>query len=907
MARPDKKTTSKPSPMLAQYWEIKAQNPDCILFFRMGDFYEMFFDDAKLAAPVLNITLTSRGNHNGDPIPMAGVPVHAAEQYLPRLIRAGHRVAICEQTENPAQARARGNKSIVNRAVVRIITSGTLTEDELLDSRRNNYLCAVSAAGGTLGIAWADISTGECFLQELGATNAETMSQLAGALARIDPGELLCPEELYDRQALAPIWADYRDVILPLPDSRFDSRNAEKRICDVYKIGEIGPLGDLTRSEIATLGALIDYASQTQVGKVPYFERPRRLRPAGQGSGVMEIDAATRRNLELTRSLDGESQTSLIAAIDRTTTSAGARLLAQRVGTPLTDIDIITARLDMVSYYFDSANGSNSLTADMLEILRRTPDVERALSRLDLGRGGPRDLAAICAAAKSGENLIALHKQNETSLAPLPHEISEALENAGGNAALIAKLETALGPDLPLLARDGGFIADGYHAELDLQRKLRDESRKVIAALQKKYADQTGVTNLKIKHNNVLGYFIEVTPTQADKLTDGQPTFFHRQTLASASRFTTTELAELVEKITLAADQAQAIEMELFAELVAAVVAARQSVAQTGRAIAELDVALGLATLAVSEDYCRPEINAGLSLDIQAGRHPVVEKAIRAASIDPYIPNDCVMSEKAHGADGATRIWLLTGPNMAGKSTFLRQNAVIIVMAQMGSFVPAASAHIGVVDRVFSRVGAADDLARGRSTFMVEMVETATILSQATPRSFVILDEIGRGTSTFDGLSIAWAVMEHLHDGNKCRTVFATHYHELTSLAERLDALSCHTMRVREWKGNVVFLHEVANGSADRSYGIHVAELAGLPENVVARSKEILTRLEASEQSHALRSLVSDLPLFQILDQAPSQSASTDIEAALGELNLDDLSPREALDTLYRLRDMLDE
>ena len=928
------KTAGKPAksgvtPMFAQYGEIKARHPDCLLFFRMGDFYEMFFDDAIAAAPVLGIALTQRGTHAGEPVPMAGVPVHSAEQYLPRLIRAGFRVAVCEQTEDPAEAKKRGPKAIVNRAVVRIITAGTLTEEGLLNSRANNYLCAVAEAGGALGLAWADISTGETWWQPV----EDGPIGLAAALARIDPGELLVPEPLAERQALATLWHDHEEALLALPASRFDSRNAVKRLHDVFKVGDVAALVDLSgdppsRAEIAALGAVIDYVAITQIGRLPHLDRPQRLTAAGPGTGVMEIDAATRRNLELTRGSDGDARTSLLATIDRTITAAGARLLAQRLAAPLTSIAAIEARLDMVAFYVDGLATAQPITEALRDALRGVPDVDRALSRLDLERGGPRDLAAIRDAASVGEALRTLHGEG-ASMGGQPEGIAEAVDRLGGNDALTARLTAALGPDLPMLARDGGFIAAGCSASLDQQRQLRDGARQLIAGLQSQYAELSGVAALKIKHNNVLGYFIEVSALHGDKLRAPELPFIHRQTLANQVRFTTAELGELVEKITLAQDRALAIELDLFAELAGAVAEHRDGVAATGRAIAELDVAAALAALAVAETYCRPAIDEARGFAVVAGRHPVVEPSMRAAQGEPFVANDCHMNEAAQrpeegpekgpedGQEAESEeapdnargglIWLLTGPNMAGKSTFLRQNALIVVLAQAGSFVPAQTAAIGIVDRVFSRVGAADDLARGRSTFMVEMVETATILAAATARSFVILDEIGRGTSTYDGLSIAWAVMEYLHETNKCRTLFATHYHELTSLAERLDDLSCHTMRVKEWKGSVVFLHEVAPGAADRSYGIHVAELAGLPGPVLARAREILTRVEKSEQSRALRSLVSDLPLFQTADAEAETSAGSAVERALDELKLDEMSPREALDALYSLRELLDE
>ncbi len=861
------------TPLMAQYLEIKRAHPDCLLFYRMGDFYELFFADAARAAAALDITLTKRGKHEGEDIAMCGVPVHAADAYLSRLIRQGFRVAVCEQTEDPAEARKRGGKSPVRRAVVRIITPGTLTEDTLLDARRHNYLAALAEAGGMLGLAWLDLSTGDVEMQEL-ATAA-----LASALARLAPGEILLPERLAGRPELFELWGEWKSALSPQPNLRFDSEGGRKRLEALYGVRTLDGFGAFGRAELAAAGALVDYVALTQQGKVPPLLPPRRL----AAGAFMEIDAATRRNLELAAALTGERGGSLLACIDRTVTGTGARLLAAQLAAPLTDPAAINARLDAV----ELLAGDERLRAALRQALRRTADMARAMARLGLGRGGPRDLASLRDTLAETANLRAL--MGDAARPPL---LATAFRDLGAHWPLVDRLRRALAPDLPLLARDGGFIAPAYLPALDELRMLRDESRRMVANLQARYAAETGVAGLKIRHNNVLGYHVEIALQHAAKLGSA---FIHRQTLASAARYGTVELSELESKIASAADKAVALELACFDDLVADATANAAAIARAGAALAVLDVAAGLAELAATERYCRPVVDDGFGFNIAGGRHPVVEAALRRDSGPAFVGNDCTL-------EPGRRLWLLTGPNMAGKSTFLRQNALVAVLAQMGSFVPAEAARIGVVDRLFSRVGAADDLARGRSTFMVEMVETAAILNRATERSLVILDEIGRGTATFDGLSIAWATIEHLHEANRCRALFATHYHELTALAAKLPHLACYTMRVKEWQGDVVFLHEVAPGAADRSYGIHVAKLAGLPAPVVARAEEVLKILEAGEQSGALARLADDLPLFAASRAAPPVRAPSALASLLRDLDPDALSPREALELLYRLK-----
>jgi DNA mismatch repair protein MutS len=892
-----KKAADKVTPMMAQYLELKADHQDSVLFYRMGDFYELFFEDAVKASAALDITLTKRGKHLGEDIPMCGVPVHAADAYLERLIRKGFRVAVCEQTENPAEAKKRGAKSVVRREVVRLVTPGTLTEETLLDARSHNFLAALArtAAGGTLGLAYADVSTGDFCVTEV------TADGLGAELARLDPGEIIVPQALFADEAIA-FTLSMQSAVTPLPGERFDSTRAERRLKETLKVGALDAFGTFSRAELGAAGALVDYLDLTQVGRMPALKPPAHVRL----NASLAMDAATRANLELTRTLSGEKAGSLLATIDRTVTGAGGRELGTRLSAPLTDVAEIGARQDAIAYLLDERDLRSRVRSD----LNAAPDMARALSRLSVDRGGPRDLAGIRDGLTQAHELAARLKLADQSR--LPDELGFVLQALDACAASLNDLlSQALSNDLPLLARDGGFIAKGYHAALDETRTFRDESRRVIARLQSKYATETEISALKVKHNNVLGYFIEVSPRFADSLMVAplNETYIHRQTMANAVRFTTLELSELAEKLSRAGAQALELELDVFAKLVAAVLDESATIARAADALGNLDVAAALAELAEEKRWVRPHVDGSLAFDIKGGRHPVVEAALDKANDGPFVANDCDLSADTREA---RRLWLLTGPNMAGKSTYLRQNALIAILAQMGSFVPADEASIGVVDRLFSRVGAADDLARGRSTFMVEMIETAAILNQAGPHALVILDEIGRGTATFDGLSIAWAAVEHLHEVNRCRSLFATHYHELTALHEKLDHLANATMKVKEWNGDVVFLHEVAAGAADRSYGIQVAKLAGLPTAVIERAHDVLAALESGAEARGATTLVDDLPLFS---SAPRQSGNSHngqagpsaVEAELAELNPDDMSPKKALEALYALKVKLSE
>ncbi len=878
------------SPGMAQYIQIKEAHKDYLLFYRMGDFYELFFDDAIKASSALDIALTKRGKAYGEDIPMCGVPFHAYENYLSRLIKQGYKVAICEQMEDPAEAKKRGSKSVVRREVVRLVTPGTITEENLLDSRKNNYLLCVSKINNSMGLAWIDLSTGVFYTEELSIKSGNECAELYGVISRLSPSEILIPDILLQKSDLFHLLNEYKEKLSVLPQARFNSSNAEKRIMDYFNVNTLDSFGSFSKSEITCAGIILDYVENTQKGKMPRISRPVKI----LCNNFMEIDAATRHNLDL---IEGPKGSTLISVIDRTVTGPGARLLNSRLTTPLMDVNEINCRLDSVEFFLKH----HDVRQNIRELLRNCPDVERAVSRLSVGRGGPRDLSAIAttlSALPSIKKIIEQYKKIDV-VDEIPSAINDIVLRFGNHYTLVDKLRRALCSDLPLLARDGGFVKHGYNAELDSVREMKDKGHNYVLNMQSKYIEQTGIDHLKIKYNNVIGYFIEIPNKYASQMLD-KPEFIHRQSVLNATRFTTVELTELENEIRGASEKVLALELAIYEDLIQDVMSSADDIIKASVSIAELDIGSALADLAIENNYCRPQLDNSLVFDVIEGRHPVVEASIRKNNEGSFVGNDCVLNAENN------RIWLLTGPNMAGKSTFLRQNAIIAIMAQMGSFVPAKSAHIGIINKVFSRVGASDDLSRGRSTFMVEMVETASILNRADERSFVILDEIGRGTATFDGLSIAWAVVEYLHEVNKCRALFATHYHEITNLSSRLNALTLHCMKIKEFKDEVVFLHEVINGSADRSYGIHVAKLAGLPSVVINRSEQVLKKLENDNQQKSISSLETDLPLFSFV-QKEEENKKSIVEETLKDINPDDLTAREALQKLYELKDLLKE
>jgi len=856
------------SPVMAQWFAIKAQYPHALVFFRMGDFYELFFADAEAAAAALDIALTSRGEHAGKPIPMCGVPASNAEPYLVRLIRRGFRVAVAEQMDDSKAVRARGSKALISREVVRLITPGTLTEEALLDATRPNLLLAFAQSESEIGAAYVDIS--------IGSLETETVAPetLPALLARLEPAEILAPETI-------PLgeWDAYRAphfTALPSP------ARARQSVAEAFGVASLEAFGEFSDGEAVALAMVLAYVRATQAGAIPRLAPPR---PQGK-TGRMGIDAATRANLEITRARDGTTTHTLLSAVQRTLTSAGARLLAEWLSGPLTDRDAIIARHDGWAWF-----AANAATANRVrQQLRASPDMARALGRLSLRRSGPRDLAAIREGLRIAEALSAILHE------PLPPVLAEAAAALSGHTELYHLLRASLARELPLRLDEGGVIAPGFDAELDAERRLRDEARQILAALQATYAERYEVPNLKIRHHAQFGYVMEV-PAQAVERLRRNPDLILRQSMANSARFVSSELVELDRRIAEAAERAQHRERAVFEAVVAQVLAKADALAKAAEALALLDVLQSAAGLAESGKWCRPEISTDYAFHIEAGRHPVVEAAL--AGRGTFIPNDCNL-----GPD--RRVLLLTGPNMAGKSTYLRQNALAVILAQAGLPVPARRACIGIVDRLFSRVGASDDLARGRSTFMVEMTETAAILNQAGPRSLVVVDEVGRGTGTLDGLAIAWSVLEALHGQVRARTIFATHFHELARLQAELPFLSPHTMRVKEWKGEVVFLHEVVPGAAGRSWGVHVARLAGVPQSVVRRAAALLDILE---KRGAELMAEAELPLFarsherSAPEQDPPPSAA--VLAALAALNPDQMTPREALEAIYQLRALL--
>jgi len=865
--------TEKTTPMMAQYHALKAETEGALLFYRMGDFFELFFEDAKQASAILDIALTTRGEHGGKPVPMCGVPVHAAEGYLARLIRAGCRVAIAEQIETPEEAKVRArregspvSKALVKRGIIRFVTAGTLTEEALLEPRRANVLAAVCDIRGSVGIASCDISTGQMVLEECAPEG------MAATLARLGASELVVPGG----------WDAAPTEAIERPQESFQSETGDARLKQLHGLATLDGLGNFSRAMLAAAAGLVAYLDHVGRGTLPFI-LPPEIRDAGTH---LAMDEATRTSLEILASQRGDRAGSLIATIDRCVTGAGARLLAEDLAAPLAVRGPIEERLALVGWF----HGEPLLRADLRALLRSLPDIGRALGRIVAGRGSPRDLGQV----RDGLGEARRIRDSLDGFQDKPAMLVRLLPALAGHGALVDHLQRALVRSPPTERSSGGFIAEGYDAALDELRAISSNARRAIAALEARYREQTGIGSLKIKHNGVLGYFIEVPSRHADALMAPDSGFAHRQTMAGAVRFNSVSLHEEATRIAEAGGHALAAEEAHFEELVAEIADKREAIAATAAALARIDVAAALAERAAEGDWCRPQIVDRPVLTIEAGRHPVVEAAL-AQQGERFVANDCAL-------ETSSRLWLIGGPNMGGKSTFLRQNALILLLAQAGSFVPAASATVGLADRLFSRVGASDNLARGRSTFMVEMVETAAILSQATEYSFVILDEVGRGTSTYDGLALAWAVVEAVHETNRCRCLFATHYHELARLAETCDALSLHHVRAREWKGDLVLLHELAEGAADRSYGLAVARLAGVSKQVVARAKAVLDRLEKGRaQTGGLAAGLGELPLFAAAAEHEEEQYDA-LRERLAATDVDALSPREALDLLYELK-----
>lgn len=793
--------------MMRQYDEAKRACPGALLLFRMGDFYEMFHDDAKTAAKVLGLSLTSR-DKGENATPMAGFPYHQLDGYLAKLLSQGYKAAVCEQVEDPKKA-----KGLVRREVTRIVTPGTVTDEALLDPREPNYLAAV-APGDPAGVAWVDLSTGRFVAAGF------TPALLHDQLARIAPAECLLAEEA-DK---LPDHLSQNTLITRRPDWAFAANSTEECLAKHFRMNSLDGFGFTDSAEdrqaIRAAGAILDYLSETQKASLDHIDRLVPYR----SSGTLEIDEASRRSLEISKTIrDGRREGSLLSVIDRCVTAMGSRLLADWIANPLTERDKIECRLDAVAELKEQDAAASRLSA----ALRKMYDLERLLARVTTGRAGPRDLSFL---GRTLRGLPAIKDSLAGCEGGLLQTLDAAVDPCG---ELCLRLESGLADECPLSSRDGGFIRAGYDERLDSLRDLARGGKQWIAEYQAKETQRTGIPNLKVGFNKVFGYYLEITNAQRDRIPDD---YIRKQTLKNAERFITPELKEYEEKVLSADEKGKELEYDLFVALRDAVAAERKRIQATAAALAHLDVLVGLADLARCRGYCRPEITEERALSIIDGRHPVLDITEPEGT---FVPND------AHIGGERGTIALITGPNMAGKSTYIRQVALIALMAQMGGFVPAKEAKIGISDRIFARVGASDELSRGLSTFMVEMTETARILNTATDRSLVILDEIGRGTSTYDGISLAWAVVEHINSALKCRTFFATHYHELTDLQQSLEGVFNLNVAVREWKDEVVFLHKIVEGAADKSYGIHVARLAGVPKKVVERAKDILAQLEA--------------------------------------------------------------
>ena len=871
-------TILKTTPMFQQFLEIKADNLDCLLFFRMGDFYELFFEDAVIASKELDIALTSRGKYDGDPVPMCGVPHHAYMPYLEKLTKNNYKVAICEQTESPKEAKIRGGtKALVKREVVRIVTPGTLTEEILLDADKNNFLLSINTNNKNIGISWLDVSTGELYTEECSKNN------FLSVIARIRPSEILLMDTV-DNYYSDLIKKTFDCVVSPLIQNINNSKKAEKLICLHFGVKTLASFGIFSENEIVTCWSLLDYVSLTQKGNLPPIRFPKSIK----NESLMRIDSSTRKSLEISQTLIGNKKGSLIDAVDMTLTAVGARQLDKDISAPLTNIEEINGRLDMIDFLIDS----NTVRDSIRKILKSSADIDRAKARVILSRGGPRDLESIKLGIEGAHNLDNILDNNKFE--KFPKDFIALKKHLNLCSELLNSLKSILSENLPLFVKDGGFVKKGYSKELDEVCSFRDQSRQHILEMEVEERAKTGLTSLKIKYNNVIGYFFEVTQLQKKKFLEikNAERFIPRQSLKGAARFVTEALSRLSESISNAAEQAIEIELRIFEEIKSLINAQHDALANISYSLSRLDVASSLAEVSILHNFVRPNILDDQNLEIIGGRHPSVELVMKKNGENKFFSNDCHLDQE-------DKIWLLTGPNMAGKSTFLRQNALITILAQSGSFVPAEKASIGIVDSLFSRVGSSDDLASGRSTFMVEMLETAAILNQAGKKSLVIMDEVGRGTSTYDGLSLAWSILEHLHNTSHSRTLFATHYHELTKLSETLPSLSCHTMQVKEWENKVIFLYTVMSGVAKGSYGIHVASLAGIPNSVLRRAKKILQEFETSGTRNNLSKEEKEVSTSKFIKTNNKTEIINNLINDMSVINLDALSPKEALDKLY--------
>ena len=864
---------NKTTPMMEQYLTIKNKHKDALLFYRMGDFYELFFEDAIAASKALDITLTKRGKTNGMDIPMCGVPFHSADNYLPKLIKKGFNVAVCEQTETIEEAKSNLKKGPLKREVVRIISPGTLTEDNLLDRNANNFLGAISDLNGSISISWVDVSTG-CFKSRNLQKENNQKQLLTNLLLRMNFSEIL----VSDAMELNIISEEWHSIIKKQSSSLFHYSSCLQQICSYFSIMSLEGIGKFSDGEVIASGVLLSYLKLTQCGKLPILSMIKNE----SENNFLEIDYFTQKSLEILSNLSGETKGSLITSLDETKTAGGARLLKQRITEPFYKVVEIEKRYNLINWFLNNDIDIFKLQNNLENI----PDIERSLSRISLLRGSPKDLSILCNGLLNVKQIyeIIISFKDRLNQAPLLNNI---LNQISVDYSLFEDIKNSLKKDLPLSTKEGGFIRDGYDDNLDKLRNLRNNELEEITKLQNKYSDLTNVNSLKIKYNRMLGYHIEVRAVH-DKALRDKDIFIHRQTTAQTSRFTTIELNEAENQLINSYDKSISIEMDIFKNFTNQIINEGKKILDIASAISELDIGIMVVKQSKDRDYVCPKILENKTLEIIEGRHPVVETQMKLSE-NSFISNDCILNKDDF-------LWLITGPNMAGKSTYLRQNALIVIMAQAGLFVPAKEANIGVFDKIFSRVGASDDLAKGQSTFMIEMIETSLILNTASEKSLVILDEIGRGTATFDGLAIAWSVLDYLHNKIKPRTLFATHYHELTSLKEDLNHLSCHKMSIKEWNNSIIFMHKIIEGEADKSYGIHVAQLAGLPFEVIKKATQLLSKLENNKDNSYLKK--SD----NLDDNYSNINESQSFFKEFDNINVDNISPREALDILYKLK-----
>ena len=864
---------NKTTPMMEQYLTIKNKHKDALLFYRMGDFYELFFEDAIAASKALDITLTKRGKTNGMDIPMCGVPFHSADNYLPKLIKKGFNVAVCEQTETIEEAKSNLKKGPLKREVVRIISPGTLTEDNLLDRNANNFLGAISDVNGSISISWVDVSTG-CFKSRNLQKENNQKQLLTNLLLRMNFSEIL----VSDAMELNIISEEWHSIIKKQSSSLFHYSSCLQQICSYFSIISLEGIGKFSDGEVIAAGVLLSYLKLTQCGKLPILSMIQNE----SENNFLEIDYFTQKSLEILSNLSGETNGSLIISLDETKTAGGARLLKQRITEPFYKVVEIEKRYNLINWFLNNDIDIFKLQNN----LENTPDIERSLSRISLLRGSPKDLSILCDGLLNVKQIYEtiISFKDRLNQAPLLNNI---LNQISVDYSLFENIKNSLKKDLPLSTKEGGFIRDGYDENLDKLRNFRNNELEEITKLQNKYSDLTNVNSLKIKYNRMLGYHIEVRAIHDKSLRD-KDIFIHRQTTAQTSRFTTIELNEAENQLINSYDKSISIEMDIFKNFTNQIINKGKKILDIASAISELDIGIMVVKQSKDRGYVCPKILENKTLEIIEGRHPVVETQMKLSE-NSFISNDCILNKDDF-------LWLITGPNMAGKSTYLRQNALIVIMAQAGLFVPAKEANIGVCDKIFSRVGASDDLAKGQSTFMIEMIETSLILNTASEKSLVILDEIGRGTATFDGLAIAWSVLDYLHNKIKPRTLFATHYHELTSLKEDLNHLSCHKMSIKEWNNSIIFMHKIIEGEADKSYGIHVAQLAGLPFEVIKKATQLLSKLENNKDNSYLKK--SD----NLDDNYSNINENQIFFKEFDNINVDDISPREALDILYKLK-----